>query len=874
MKVNVRYLVFAVLFIILPEKSYCQKILDPEYYPPDVRWDNFLLKGGEASQETISMLIDSKGFLWSGNETGLYRFDGIRYKEYGISNGDNRGFTGYMVTNIFEDSEGKIWIGTSEALNKLDQKTGTFLHYFPDSANKSATGNFIRAIREDRDGMLWILTKKDIYSFDRKQEKFKHFAVDSLSWYSLNMTYVPEDQCFAEDSLGNKWFVTKGGLCLYNPYDKSFSIVLPDPGNNEWNSIIKVRCVTTGKNGKILIGTEGEGLLTWNYSLNKPEKIGPRPAEKNPDSFEAVSTILVGRNGSIWSFGNGTFSNFNPKDKTVRNYIINYKYRTVYETPGSEIFTNQAFQYDDGTIWFLNKLAGLMFKFNPVTEKLSLYRAPSYIVYQCIMDKTGSFWCACIRNNIFRLVTNHFPYLTIAVDNSSHVAQIHRGTILEDDQNQIYFLFMQGIYTYREFDVSSSLILGKFRFPDGDTIAGGGFKDSKGNLWFGNKKGSISKYDPSTLVLTNFKPDYLTDYTEVIFVPLIREDKAGNIWIASYNGLYRINMGNDKPEHIMVLDDKSGKQDPALLHDFLIDSYGIFWIMTSESILSLRMPEMEVTDYTGNVDNVSANIMSAIRMSEDSDGNNFILTSRQGIYRFNRQNNSFIKVDIINEAPGSEYYDLLIDRNDRLWIAHNRGITVYDPRDKSSRLMKTPKLQFDVQSFQTHSGQIIFVNNNHLYIFYEDIPSNNYVPPVYLTGLLINGQDFNKTFPAEKGLSSLKKINLPFRFNTLNFEFAALNYLNPERNQYRYFMDGFDRDTTLIEQGISAEYRNMPPGHYRFWVTGSNNDGLWNPEGLTLDIRIHPPWYRSIISYIVYVTFCFDFNWSIYKIQNKKSEKG
>ena len=859
MKKNVSYLVFAALFIILPLEIYCQKVLDPEYYPPDVRWDNFLLKGGEASQETISILIDSKGFLWSGNETGLYRFDGTRYVEYGVSNGTDKGFKGFKVTSIVEDSEGTIWVGTSEALNRLDQKSGTFFHYIPDSTGQNGINNFIKAIRVDRDGLLWILTKKDIYSFDRKHERFTRFVTDSLSWFPENEIFIPHDQCYAEDNHGNKWFTTFSGLYLFNYQDKSFRKVLPDPGNSDLQDLRMIKCVVTDKDGDVWIGSDGAGLLRWNDILNKPEKINIGPFGKKGDSFKTVSAVLPDKNGSIWSFGDCSFSNYNPEDKSVKNYSINYKYRTVYETPGLEVFMDQAFQYDDGTIWFLNKFVGLMFRFDPASGKLSLYRSPSYVVYQCIMDKTGSFWCACIRNNIFRLVTSQIPFLTILVNNSSHVASIHRGTIIEDSQNRIYFQFMNGIYFCKNFDVSSSINIDKFTFPDGDTIAGGGFTDSKGSLWFGNKNGRITRYDPETQVLTNFKPDNLSGNTEVIFVPLIREDKTGNIWIATYNGLFRVNMRSDKLEKVPELNFKSGEQDLLLLYDFLIDTQGYFWILTGESILSFQIPEMKITDYAGYCSGIFRSIASNIRLREDSKGNIFILNNRSGIYQFNRQNQSFNKIDIVKEEAGSEYFDLLIDRNDRIWTAHNRGIKVYDPGDKSSRLIKTPKLQFDIQSFQNHSGQIIFLNNDQLYVFNEDIPSNNYVPPVYLTGLLINGQDYYKMYPAEKELSSLKKIDLPFRFNTLKFEFAALNYLNPERNRYRYFMQGFDRDTILTDQGIAAEYKQMAAGRYEFWITGSNNDELWNPSGVSLDIRIHPPWYRSVLANIIYILAAISF---------------
>jgi signal transduction histidine kinase/AraC-like DNA-binding protein/ligand-binding sensor domain-containing protein len=853
-KTIISYLVLICLFFPSQKSLYGQKILYPDYNPPNIRWDNFLLKEGEASQFSSSILIDSKGFLWSGTETGLYRFDGSRYVEYGVSRGTDQGFAGFEVNCIFEDSEGTIWIGTSAALNKLDQGTGKFTHYMPEPSGEPDYDNFIRGIQEDRDGLLWIVTKKHIYSFNRKTKKFIQYITDSLSWYP-QIYYAPfNDQYFTEDRLGNKWFVTFRGLYKFDQASKTFGMVLPQPDNNMLKGITGIKCVSADKDGTLWLGTAGEGLLRWDPSLNKPEKIIPTAAVDNPDAYNTVSSILPDRNGTVWSFGNGSFSNFNPIDNSIKYYTIVYREKTLYEYNLKEVAIDQAFQAGDGSIWFLNKLSGLMFRFCPQTEKLSLYRVPYFAVLQCFPDHSGTFWFACVRNNVFRMVgREHIPFISIPVDNGSHVSQIHRGCFLEDQQQNVYFLFLTGIYMSRRFDATGAVKLDRFRFPDGDSIAGGGFRDSKGNFWFGDKKGNIVKYEPYSRKLTRLTHNKSPGYTEVLYVPLIREDKAGNIWVATANNLRRIHPVTGQFDQAIANYGNSVFRGPRLLMDFLIDTLGTFWIVTSESIQSISMPEMRINEYTDFRDGISSSSRSNIRVAEDSRGTVFILNARYGVYQFDRRNGTFIKVNLADEEPGSEYYDLLVDRLDRLWVAHNRGITIYDRSNNSTRNIKTPKLQFDIQSFQLSSGEILILNNNQLYIFDESLPSNQHIPPVYLTRLLLNGKDQYIFKGNEYPSSAIHEIRLPFRMNTLSFEFAALNYLNPERNRYRYFMEGYDRDTSLVEQGMTADYRNMPPGRYTFWVTGSNNDGLWHPSGISLNIRIYPPWYRTAIAYMSYL---------------------
>jgi len=853
MRKNVRYLVFAALVTILPGEIFCQKILNPEYSPPDVRFDNFLINRGEASQESISILIDRKGFFWSGTGTGLYRFDGIRYVAYGVKRGDNEGFAGFIVTNIFEDSEGTIWVGTSEALNKLDQKTETFKSYFPDSTQKGGISNYIRAIREDRDSMLWILTKKDIFSFDKKNEKFNRYAVDSLSWIPENSLPIVADECFAQDRQGNKWFVTRRGLYLYHNQNKTFTMVLPDSGTNELKDVNNVNCVTADNDGTIWIGTSGCGLLRWNKDQNKPDRIKIQPAGQNSNLFNEVTSIHIDKNGTVWAFGNGSFSNYNPVNNSIKNYIIPRKPRTVFMSPDSKVLIGQAFQYNDGTLWFLNKSEGLMFRFEPATEKLSVYFVPAFIVYQCIMDNTGSFWFSCIRFNIYRLVTGNIPYMTIQVRNGSHVAQVHYGSIMEDNKKRVWFFFDSGVYTCKDFDITSSFVPDQVRFMGDDRAIRGGLCDSRGNIWICSTDGSVVRYDPIKDTYRILTPHYPPDQAEQRFFPLISEDKEGNIWIATIqNGLYKFDKPGNKFVHVLDFTDKSGSKEHKSILDFFIDSRDNFWII-GETLLSIKMPELKIVDYTDS-SQVKFNLMGTnIRVCEDSKGNLFILNGISGVLKYSRLDGSFTKINVINEYFDTEYFDLLIDRRDRLWIAHNRGITIYSPQDGNSRMIKTPRLQFDVQAYQLKSGQIIYINENRLYVFDEDVPSNSFTPPVYLTRLLVNGIEYNKIEGNSSDINTLTRLDLPCRRNNLNFEFAALNYLNPHENMYRFYMTGMDEDTITAGPGFPAEYKQMAPGRYKFWITGSNNDGLWNPTGVTVDIRIHPPWNRSVLAYIVYI---------------------
>ncbi|MCY7360998.1 MAG: histidine kinase, partial [Ignavibacteria bacterium] len=89
------------------------------------------------------------------------------------------------------------------------------------------------------------------------------------------------------------------------------------------------------------------------------------------------------------------------------------------------------------------------------------------------------------------------------------------------------------------------------------------------------------------------------------------------------------------------------------------------------------------------------------------------------------------------------------------------------------------------------------------------------------------------------------EINLSYRVSVFSFEFAALIYNDPEKNQYAYRMEGFDKEWIYCGIRRFVTYTNLEPGDYVFRVRGSNNDGIWNEEGKSIRISISPPFWKT-----------------------------
>ena len=129
----------------------------------------------------------------------------------------------------------------------------------------------------------------------------------------------------------------------------------------------------------------------------------------------------------------------------------------------------------------------------------------------------------------------------------------------------------------------------------------------------------------------------------------------------------------------------------------------------------------------------------------------------------------------------------------------------------------------------------------------RDVHPNQHVPPIVLTQFL----KFNQPVVLDTPVWQMRGVNLTHKDSVIAFEFAALDYSAPHKNQYMYKLEGFDDDWVDHGTRRRVTYTNLASGQYNFRVRASNNDGVWNEEGLTIGINIQPPPWRSWWAYFL-----------------------
>jgi two-component sensor histidine kinase len=218
-----------------------------------------------------------------------------------------------------------------------------------------------------------------------------------------------------------------------------------------------------------------------------------------------------------------------------------------------------------------------------------------------------------------------------------------------------------------------------------------------------------------------------------------------------------------------------------------------------------------------------------------------------------------------NQSNGiaNEYlYAILPYKKRFLWISTNKGLSCFDTHKNTFiNYDNTDGLQsneFNTGAYySSEKGEFFFGGVNGFNSFFPNkISRNFYKPQIVLTGFKIQDEE---VLPSLGNSVLLSQISLPFYQNTVSFDFAALEFTHPEKNKYKYILEGVDNNWVNSESKGFARYSGLKYGSYIFKVKGSNNDGIWSDEKILMQVIILSPWWTSwwfvLLSAVFFILF-------------------
>src|SRR6201993_1456713 len=140
---------------------------------------------GLSQTRVIQIVQDDQGFIWFGSQYGLNRYDGYKFKGFKHEPGRTNSLSGMLISSLFKDRSGSLWIGCEEFLDKFDPVSETFTHYRIDANTAHGEMAPVTHISQDHVGMLWLSTRNGLFRFNSSTGEVKHFGHDANDPSSL-----------------------------------------------------------------------------------------------------------------------------------------------------------------------------------------------------------------------------------------------------------------------------------------------------------------------------------------------------------------------------------------------------------------------------------------------------------------------------------------------------------------------------------------------------------------------------------------------------------------------------------------------------------------------------------------------------------------
>lgn len=795
-----------------------------------IRFEHITTADGLSFPFIRSIVQDQYGFLWFGTDQGLNKFDGHEFTVYRSVQGDPDSLHFSYITDLLVDQEGGFWVAGAGGVDFFDRQAETFT--FIDERGGQAD-----VVYEDSQGLVWISFWHGLYAYDRDTHQLvyelKSYATeyDGVEVVSLNSA-----NALFEDSQGDLWIGTSQGLDRFNRQTGLIDHFEPDPTDASSLSEGVVTVILEDRKGSIWVGTLDGGLNRFDRTSGTFIHYRFSPNDPHSISNDFVTSLLEDNQGILWV---GTINGLDQYDP-VHDHFTHYHHDPSDMHSLSDNTVISLFEDRSGVLWVGTT--------NGISK--SNRRGDIFSLYQSRPELVPSSPEVSSKEILFGM----------SVDKIS--------TTLEDQDGILWIGTYFGGLNRVNFETGEVKI---FKHDPADPsslksdIVTAIFEDASGRLWLGNSDGWLEQFDPRNGGFIHFRklPSNIS---------VITEDLMGNLWVGTFNGLYRFEPENREmvfyPHYWQDYDhwNRFGSLSHNIILDIFIDQYGVPWVGTFSG--GINIWDAKQDKFTHLRHNPSdPNTLShdqVLSILEDPQNRDilWIGTGGGGLNRYDRTKRTFTHYTtgdgLIDDVVGC----ILVDDTGSLWLTTPKGLSRFTPDSENFN-------NFDLSDgvgalnsgaflhepcHRSMTGEMYFDSLHGIYVMDPNrILENLSPPPIMITGLRI----FNK--PVRSELFPDEQIVVPNRENYLSFEFAALDYILPEKNQYAYMMEGLDEDWVYAGNRRYVDYAGLGPGNYVFRVKGSNSDGIWNEAGVAVYLTIEAPiwdtWVFRILAGIAFVLF-------------------
>jgi signal transduction histidine kinase/ligand-binding sensor domain-containing protein/DNA-binding response OmpR family regulator len=751
------------------------------------------ISNGLSNNSILTIYQDSDGFMWFGTYDGLNRYDGYNFKIYRNKINDKKSLSFNTIYNVEEDSRKNIWVGGSNGACVFNRKTAVFhpIEFTSNTKKTEIVKNVIHQIRSVSKELVLVASQNfGLLVYENGSITGKTLALENRNNTVEKYSY---DAAVIENDSINKcsWiYVANVGICKYTYHSKKMKVIFP---------LYKdVKCMKLASNGNLWMGTD-EGLYLFNTNSNSL-------SENYLTNNCTVTDILSDKKKEIWATtdGCGIYKVTDKNKKGIPYHLAN----------GKQFVKSNS-------IWSIHE------------------------------DIDGNKWIGTLRGGI-SMIGNKPKYFKNIKHNTKNndPAENFILSFCEDEKKNLWIgtdgaglkFWNKKTNTYTVYSTSAtanhkissnfitSIITGK-----------------KDEIWLSTWAGGVNRINTSDNSISQFS--CYNPFTKRIEknIWFVYQDSKGNIWASATNEgfLYIF----DRIKNAFELFDTSIDNLQCLTET----SDGKLWGGNYTSLFAIDK---------GAKKQKKISIGNTIRcIYEDKDKNLWLGTQDGGLLLFDRKTNKFDRLTTDDGLPSNTVLRILEDKTGNLWMSTYNGICRFDKKRKSFRNFSiNDGLQSNQFSFnagiELSSGEFLFGGINGYNSFYpEQIKEFNQKNKVLLTDFQVNNQPIeegDKDLISEWDLGKIKEVALPYNQTTISIGFVALDFNNADKINYAYKLEGWDDQWSYVSQIRKANYTRLAAGKYVFKVKTTNFRGGWNTEKSVVTILVLPPWYKTWWAYSFY----------------------
>lgn len=786
--------------------------------PPLLRFEHLTADDGLSQDSVIRVFQDRQGFLWLGTQDGLNRYDGYRFTVFRNDSANENSLSHNFVISLAQDAEGMLWVGTlGGGLNRYDPSSGVFARYLHNNDQPgSLSSNTVTALHVDAQGRLWAGTQGGgLNLFDAQANVFRHYRADPTRPDALISDNIAS---IVSGPDGFLWIGTGGfgvegeGLDRFDPQTGQATHYRYESDDTNTISSNTISALAVDANGVLWVGTggynvQGSGLNRLDTRTGQVTRFLYDAEDPTSLGSNDVMSLMLDTSGALWigTWGRGV-------DRLDPNMgspgFLHYRNDPYDRFSMSSNNIWSIWQDRTGVLWF-GAAAGGLNKINPFVQRFQLYRnnpgqplsLAGNSIGPLVEDLQGNVWVGTYGFGLDRYVPKSATF----------------GHYVNYENNP----FNERANTYTAL-----------------------FIDRYGDLWVGTPDG-LAQFNPATGIFARYY--YVLQQTDDLSTHQVNdliEDAGGRLWVSTNNGLDWFDRQNQRFIHMEIPEAGPGT-------DLFLERPDTLWFGTQGTglfRLDLKTVDLNKVTYTRfqSMDDQLSSLgdNTILHINKDQNGELWFATGR-GLDHFDSKTQKFTHYRVEDGLSSNNVYCILVDDQNRLWVSSNAGITRYDPSLAEFRTFDARDglqgNEFRPRScLRARDGTMYFGGVSGISAYKpEEIQNNPFPPPVAVTGFRIYNQ------PVAADLSGKTEIQLAYRQDFVTFEFVALDFHIPQKNELLYKLDGMDKDWVRADFGRYASYTNLPSGSYVFRVRGSNNDGVWNEDAVAIPIYVAAPFWET-----------------------------